>query len=160
MANGCHNHNLITCIHLKDEWIEQDKDIGPAFTNHFRLQFEAKRDFHFLVDWSHHFNYNTQIDLIDLEATFSLEEIKKATFDLDAYKAPSPNGFPLAFFQKHRDTIQPYLIRLCLDFFEGNANLEHINWANIVLIPKNISVAEIGDVCPISLINTPPENHL
>lgn len=41
-----------------------------------------------------------RIDLSLLKTFFSLEEIKKAIFKLEADKAPRPHGFPLFFFQK------------------------------------------------------------
>ena len=64
------------------------------------------------------------------------EEIKRATFDLGAKKAPGPDGFLIAFFQKFWDIVKSVLARLCEDFCDGKANLECINWASIALIPK------------------------
>lgn len=113
----------------------------------------AIRDFHFLVDWSHFFIHKPQIDLNFLEIPFSLEESKKATFNLRVDKALGPDGFPMAFFQKHWDTIYPDLLHPCHDIFDGKANLECINWANIVLIPKKNGMTTIRDSHPISLIN-------
>lgn len=43
---------------------------------------------------------------------------------------------------------------MCEDFYFGRANLEHINWANIVLIPKIDAPESPGDYRPISLINS------
>lgn len=38
----------------------------------------------------------------ELEKCFSEEEIKQATFQLGADKAPGPDGFPILFFQNSR----------------------------------------------------------
>ncbi|XP_039146809.1 uncharacterized protein LOC120284053 [Dioscorea cayenensis subsp. rotundata] len=47
------------------------------------------------------------------------------------------------------------MIKLCKDFYNHSANLERINWANIVLIPKNEAPVSVSDYRPISLINAP-----
>lgn len=46
------------------------------------------------------------------------------------------------------------LLNLCEDFYFGRANLEKINWASIVLIPKVTAPEGPGDYRPISLINS------
>lgn len=59
----------------------------------------------------------------------------------------------LISFQKHWGTILPNLSRLVKDFYLGMVNLERINWANIVLIPKKPDKEDVRDFRPISLIN-------
>lgn len=58
------------------------------------------------------------------------------------------------FFQKHWSLVQDTCVKLCYDFFEGRANLEHLNWVNIALIAKKASPESINDYRPISLINS------
>lgn len=70
VTNGCHNHNLITCVHSKGGWIEGENDVAATFTNHFRLQFGAKPDFCYIANLPHLFNFKSQLDLGDLEDTF------------------------------------------------------------------------------------------
>lgn len=88
-----------------------------------------------------------------MELSFSKEEIKKAIFGLGADKEPGPDGFPLSFSQKYWNIIEPDIIALCDGFHDGSINLERINWASIVLIPKKGIPEGSNDYRPISLIN-------
>lgn len=106
------------------------------------------------MDFGKLFDFKPIIDLAQLEKPFILEEIKDAVFELGCDKAPGPNGFPLYSFILFWDTIKTYLWRLCEDFYFGRANLERINWASIVLIPKVDTLEVPGDYRPISLINS------
>lgn len=92
--------------------------------------------------------------LSSLEAPFSREEIKRATFDLGADKALRPDGFPISFFQKYWYIIEKDILTLCVDFHNGSINLERINWASIALIPKNNSHEVSTNFRPISHINS------
>lgn len=78
-----------------------------------------------------------------------------ATMDLAADKAPGPDGFPILFFQKFWNIIEKDMVQLCNDFHNHSANLERINWANIVLFPKSDTPTAVTDFRPISLINAP-----
>ena len=93
------------------------------------------------------------VDLSSITGPFSLKEIRKATFDLGADKAPGPDGFPIFFFQKFWDEVKNDLANLCEDLYVGKANLERINWASIALIPKVEAPDSPWDFRPISLIN-------
>lgn len=52
------------------------------------------------------------------------------------------------------DTIKTDLFKLCENFYFRKANLERINWANIVLIPKVETLESPGDYRVIGLINS------
>ena len=68
-----------------------------------------------------------RVDLSALEAPFSPEEIKRATFVLGAEKALELDGFLVYFFQKFWSIINNDLTDLCQDFYNGTSNLGHIN---------------------------------
>lgn len=93
-------------------------------------------------------------DLSSLESPFSLEEIRKTTFDLGTNKAHFCYGFPIFFFQKFLDVVKNDLTNLCEDLYLGKANLEWINRASIALIPKVENLDSPLEFRPISLINS------
>lgn len=68
-------------------------------------------------------------------------------------KAPGPNGFQIHFFKQSWETIKEDICKLCEDFYSGSANLERVNRANNVLIPKVESPERLEEYRPISLIN-------
>ncbi|XP_039116779.1 uncharacterized protein LOC120252722, partial [Dioscorea cayenensis subsp. rotundata] len=148
-------HNTLNLEETHNQSIlKETKDIGRAFTSFFRSQLGSNNTSRLHFDWNKIFLNKARIDLLALEAPFDQEEIKKATFDLGADKASGPDGFPMFFFQKFWSTVKDDLITLCQDFYFGSANLERINWANIVLVPKTNSPEFVSDFCPISLINS------
>ncbi|XP_039129007.1 uncharacterized protein LOC120265183 [Dioscorea cayenensis subsp. rotundata] len=69
-------------------------------------------------------------------------------------KAPGSDGFPIFFFKQSWETVKEDIFKLCEDFYDGRANLERINWANIALIPKVESPEHPRDYRPISLVNS------
>lgn len=110
--------------------------------------------FRFKVDLHRLLFHEEKVDLSLLEQPFTLEEVKKAVFDLGSDKAPGPDGFPMLFFKTYWEIVKVEVLHLCEDFFSGKANLERINWASIALIPKSSSPATLNDYRPISLINS------
>lgn len=94
------------------------------------------------------------MELNNLERPFTMAEIKDVVFRLGGDKAPGLNGFPMHFFKQFWEKVKEDIFKLCEDFYFGRANLERINWANIMLIPKVESLENPGDYRPISLINS------
>ena len=62
-------------------------------------QFGSKRYMRFKFNWSKLLASKPKVDLSKLENPFTLHEVKRVTFDLDAGKALGPNGFMIFFFQ-------------------------------------------------------------
>lgn len=77
--------------------VKGDTDIERAFTTFFRGQFGSKRDFRLLFDWNVLLANKPRINLEELEAPFSSEEIFAAISGLGVDKAPGPDGFPILF---------------------------------------------------------------
>lgn len=154
MANGRKNRNFIPRIIHEGTHFVNPLDIGLIFTSGLRAQFVRQRDFRFKINWQHLLSLKASVDLSNLEAHFSVEEIKGSVFALGAEKALGPDCFPINFFQRFWEVVQTELLVLCKDFYFGRANIERINWTCITLIPK-VEVPELpSDYRPISLINS------
>jgi hypothetical protein len=89
-----------------------------------------------------------------LEPPFSREEIDAGIADLPNNKSHGPDGFNGEFLKKCWPTIKLDFYKPCEEFFEGNICLRSINSSYITLIPKNDSLAQVGDFRPISLFNS------
>jgi hypothetical protein len=96
-----------------------------------------------------------QLNLAELEEDFGEEEIWKTIRDMPAEKAPGPDGFTGLFYQACWDTIKCDVLAALHKFFSGNSqNLERLNSAVIILLPKKEAPALLKDYRPISLIHS------
>jgi hypothetical protein len=86
-------------------------------------------------------------------APFTDEEISSALFQIGPSKAPGPDGFPAAFFQRNWGTIKEDIIRAVRIFFEEGDMPKGVNDTCIVLIPKVNNPTTLKDFQPISLCN-------
>lgn len=59
-------------------------------------------------------------------------EIKKIVFNLNRDSAFCPYGLPCNFFQTYKDIVGKDIIRLVVNFFEGNTLPKAITHTNLV----------------------------
>ncbi|KAL4291122.1 hypothetical protein GQ457_14G012230 [Hibiscus cannabinus] len=135
------------------QWIENTESLKKHIVDHFDEQFHEK-----VTNKG-----NEVLDLIDrnvtdtmnreLEKEVTEEEIRKATFDLGAFKAPGPDGFSGIFFQKFWETIKNEVCELVKTFFREGVMQSRINKANLIMIPKTSSPKTIHEFRPIGCCN-------
>lgn len=80
-------------------------------------------------------------------------EVKRAVFQLGAWKAPRPDGFPALFYQTHRNIVGEKVTQAVTHFFNISVMDPRINFTHIVLIPKIANPRKVLDFLPISLWN-------
>ena len=88
-----------------------------------------------------------------LQKNFSEEEIKEAIFESYAHGAPGPDGLSFLFYQTFWGVIKNDFMALVRDFETGKLDLQRLNFALIVLIPKEVDAREMKKFRPISLSN-------
>ncbi|XP_039165581.1 uncharacterized protein LOC120291875 [Eucalyptus grandis] len=88
-----------------------------------------------------------------LTAMVTMEEVRVATFQLGATKAPGLDGLNGLFYQTHWDIIQHNIFRLVQDFFTSGVMLAELNKIVLVLIPKINHPESLDQFRPISLCN-------
>lgn len=93
------------------------------------------------------------IDNDRLTAPFSLDEIKKATFQLGRDKAPGPDGFNLTFYQRFWEVIKEDLVNIFTDLFNGTLDSGPMDYSYVCLVPKKEGAKSASEFRPISLIN-------
>ncbi|CAN6342300.1 unnamed protein product [Urochloa humidicola] len=84
---------------------------------------------------------------------FTLQELKHIVFSMRKDCAPGLDGSSPMFFQANWDTLKADLLQLLNDFHSGHAELERINKAFLVLLPKKTAALLLKDYRPISLQN-------
>ena len=92
-------------------------------------------------------------DADGLEKDFE-EEVKAAVFNLGRDKAPSPDGFPLAFFQIFWEVIKVDVMNFMKEFQDRDKLSKHFGASFITSIAKKTGAESIKDFRPISLIGS------
>jgi hypothetical protein len=96
----------------------------------------------------------SEVPMTGIEDPFSEEEVHNAISQMPADKVPSPDGFTGAFFKKCWPTMKEDVLCAINSFNNLHVtNLQWLNSANIVLLPKKVGAEEISEYRPISLIH-------
>ncbi len=88
-----------------------------------------------------------------LTCVFREEKVDKAIQQMHPFKAPGPNGFPAAFYQKYWHTVGSKVRTGLISMLNDRAILQKINFTYIVLIPKKKNPKSMTEFRPISLCN-------
>jgi len=88
-----------------------------------------------------------------LEASFFEREVEDAVFGSYAEGAPGPDGLPFLFYQVFWEVVKEDLLNLFRAFEDGSLNLARLNYATVVLIPKENEAKSLKKFRPISLLN-------
>ena len=89
----------------------------------------------------------------DLLADINEEEIRAALFSIGSTRAPGPDGFNAAFYQRYWHIVGPAIIKEVKLFFTSGKMPEQWNHTNLCLIPKIAIPQTMKDFRPISLCN-------
>ena len=87
-----------------------------------------------------------------LETPFTEEEIFLALMEMNGDKAPSLNGFIVAFWQSCWDFVKKEVVELFKEFYDQKSFAKSLNTTFLVLIPKKGGAEDLGDFRPISLL--------
>ena len=91
---------------------------------------------------------------LELERDFSKEEVVKVLQEMEGDKAPGPDGFTMAFFQKCWSVVEIDVMAF-FDHFHRSSEFERsLNASFLSLIPKKNSALNIKDFRPISLVGS------
>lgn len=111
---------------------------------------ETAWDFN-LHDLYPHFAVNTD----NMSDPFTMTEITHALFAMDVHASPGPDGFGPSFYRHFWSSIRDDVLHLFCDFYEGCLELDGLNRALLVLLPKKEGVRTADGFWPISLQNCP-----
>uniref|UniRef100_A0A0V0IKA3 Putative ovule protein n=1 Tax=Solanum chacoense TaxID=4108 RepID=A0A0V0IKA3_SOLCH len=133
-------------------WLEEEEEIAAEAVNFYHSQFLQERD---ATEFSLLGNIPEIISEADnaiLCRQPTLEEIKRAVFNLNGVSTSGPDGLSGAFYQCCWDIVGTDIFRMVQEFFRGNSLPRFITLTNLVLLPKKEHIQSF-DLRPISLSN-------
>ena len=151
MANAHRRRNCLNNICINDRKIDKEVDIKEGLVDTFQNLLSAPSG------WSPslpdlNLNRIGFEEAASLEETFSKNEIWTAIYGLNSDKAPSPDGFPLAFWSFSWDFVKNEVIGFFKEFHDNSRFVKNLNTTFLVLIPKKQTVEDFKDLRPISLV--------
>ena len=87
-----------------------------------------------------------------LDRPFEEEEVFEVIHDCNGDKAPSPDGFSMAFFQSCWGVLKTEIMAVFHNFHTQVVFEKSLNASFLALIPKKVDVVEVKDFRPISLV--------
>ena len=89
-----------------------------------------------------------------LKRVFEEDEVFSAINSMNGDKAPGPDGFIIAFFQKCWGVIKEDVMRFLHEFHMEGSFEKSLNASFIALVPKKRSASNIEDFSPISVVGS------
>ena len=135
-----------------NEWLT-DAQLGKVAEAYFRKLF-ASEDIGYQVKELDELSpvVTTQMNVALLEHV-TLDEVKRAVFDINPTKCPGPDGMTGYLYQQFWDCMGGQLLEMVQNFFNSGTFDHELNRTNICLIPKKVKADKLVDFRPISLCN-------
>ena len=89
-----------------------------------------------------------------LERRFEKEEILQVVKELEGDKAPSPDGFSMAFYHHCWRVVESDVLAVFEEFYQHSKFEKSLNATFVALIPKKNGASNIRDFRPISLVGS------
>nr|GEV09344.1 RNA-directed DNA polymerase, eukaryota, reverse transcriptase zinc-binding domain protein [Tanacetum cinerariifolium] len=121
------------------------------FLNHFKNRFNKPNKLRHVLNLEFPNQLNA-IQVEDLEAKVSYDEIKKAVWVCGIDKSPGPNGFTFGFYKRFWSLIDRDVVAAVKHFFQMGRIPKRCNSSFIALLPKIPDAKMVKDFRPISLI--------
>ncbi|XP_031402735.1 uncharacterized protein LOC116212324 [Punica granatum] len=134
------------------EWINDEAMLKCMTLRHFQRLYVASNDIR-PTTLLNGFPAVLHDKLQHLDRAITPEEVYRALFDMDPFKAPGPDGFQAVFFQKNWSVISEAVIKFVRDVFENRRSIAEVNDTLLVLIPKIPQLETLHNFRPISLCN-------
>jgi hypothetical protein len=147
-------NNVIMLKNDNGQWIEDVTQLQLLATDFYKKLFSTDQ---MSRNWE-----NTDITypaldqevLSKLAEPISNEEVRRAVFNMQPWKAPGPDGFPAGFYQKSWSIVGDSVHRFVIDVWQNPSLVADVNHTDICLIPKINNPEYIRQFRPISLCNT------
>lgn len=143
--------NCIPGIFVNGDWVDNPVEVKEAIKNHFSNQFSEKLHHRPSIQGLNFKQLSTsQRD--QLEADFTVDEIREAVKNCGSEKAPGPDGFSFLIIKHIWEVIESDVVDFVMEFHGSGRIVKGLNASFIVLVPKKSNPTSLDDYRPISLI--------
>ena len=150
-ANAHRKRNYIKSISINGRKLEKEEEIKVGLVEAFPNLFSDPGGWSpSLPDFK--INEISSKDSARLEENFSEEEIWNAISGPNSDKAPSPDGFTIAFWIFSWEFVKEEVLGFFREFHDQCRFFKNLNATFLVLIPKKQTVEDFKDLRPISLV--------
>lgn len=101
--------------------------------------------------------YTPNGDLQSLQDPFTVGEIDRAVRRLAKHKASGPDGLPNEFLQTQWPALRDAVIPILHGFYDHSIDLQQLNRAHLIMIPKTDLANRVDQFRPISVLNLIPK---
>ena len=152
-ASGRRRQNCSRHMLVGDRTLTDQSSIGVALADYFREFYRRgpPNKWRWTAKGATTLSQGQQQELI-FPATE--EEVLVAIRGLNSEGFPGPDDIPVFFYRDCWDAVGPEVMATIEDFWAGLCNMDRLNRAYIILIPKVEGAERIGDFRPISLSNS------
>eukprot|EP00261_Vitis_vinifera_P025806 XP_010658742.1 PREDICTED: uncharacterized protein LOC104881182 [Vitis vinifera] len=151
MANAHRNNNTVDRVKIDGVWLEEDQEVREGIANAFHQRLSEDGGWKADIEGIQ-LNRISQQEAKSLEIPFSENEIHSALMEMSGDKAPGPDGFTMAFWQRSWEFVKEEILEMFKEFHEQGSFLKSLNNTFLVLIPKKGGADDLGDFRPISLL--------
>ncbi|XP_030971912.1 uncharacterized protein LOC115992014 [Quercus lobata] len=153
LANSHRCTNTMRGVEVEGILYEDESAIQDQVVGFYKSMYQEAESWRPTIDGLEFANLD-ETNWTALEREFEKEEIIVALREAKGDKAPGPNGFTMAFFQKCWCVLEKDILALFADFHKECIFEKSLNATFLCLIPKKLSAVNIRDFCPISLLGS------
>lgn len=147
--------NQIKALEVDGARYTRHSDKARILDDHFTRLLGASVEPLWDFDVAEMYNGLAVVDPVPLTEPFTSSEALSAVKAMNQTSAPGPDGFGPSFYKSSWEFVEPAVMNYLASLHAGTADLERINRAYIVLIPKTSDANTPGAFRPISLQGCP-----
>uniref|UniRef100_A0A2N9F2D7 Reverse transcriptase domain-containing protein n=1 Tax=Fagus sylvatica TaxID=28930 RepID=A0A2N9F2D7_FAGSY len=151
MANSHRRRNQIKSIEVDGTQFEEESEIRNQVVQFYKSLYHEHEEWRPDVDGLSFTSIGEEAK-DRLERRFDKEEVVQVLKDLEGDKAPGPDGFTMAFFQKCWPVLQDDIMGFFEEVYDQGQFESSLNATFLALIPKKNDARNIKDFRPISLM--------
>uniref|UniRef100_A0A2N9I5R6 Reverse transcriptase domain-containing protein n=1 Tax=Fagus sylvatica TaxID=28930 RepID=A0A2N9I5R6_FAGSY len=153
MANSHRRYNYMDKVVVDGVVYEEESEIREKVVHFYESLYQESETWRPMVDGLE-FDGISATESALLEHKFGKDEVLQVVKDLQGDKAPGPDGFTMAFFQKCWSVIEEDVMGFFDEVYHHCKFERSLNASFIALIPKRQNASNIRDFRPISLIGS------